>query len=56
MCMLMTILENSRIIQSQFNLFLYTNNFVEDNIVIQINKWLGLGYKSINRTLTKFLL
>lgn len=34
----MDILENSSIIQGQFNLFLYTDNFMDDNIVVQINK------------------
>lgn len=37
MSMLVDILENSSMIQGQFNLFLYTNNFMEDKIVIQIN-------------------
>lgn len=46
MSMLMAIIENSSIIQGQFNLFLYTNNFMGDSIVIQINKWLCLAIEA----------
>lgn len=34
----MDILENSPIIQDQFNLFLYTNSFMDEDIVIQIDQ------------------
>ena len=45
--MLMDILENSSIIQGQFNLFLYTDNFMDDNTVVQINKWFSLVIKQL---------